>query len=724
MSRVKTLLDCLSLALCDKARKALFGTVRFGDVIQDVAKATLDNTHKELPTAELRQAIAEMVSLPAPQYAEAVKQTVEGLARVQTVPFKAELIDYLSHVPSFARRFLMRPSDPTGKTVPEACNFFKADELLPMLPPHRPKLGIGREPAGLDNWKLKELIGVGETAETWLAEDAAEPGRFAAIKFAIDDESRRAIVERQELFHEAFKLNEEQGVIPLSSVYLETDPPGLESPFIAGYDLASLIWDWKWKFTAPKPEAALKLVRRLCDIVAHAHAKGVIHRDLKPSNVRLHPTDGGKFTLWVSDYGWGQISSARSLLLSRNSTPRGEQQWLSLRGAHSPLYASPQQMKKDPPDPRDDVYALGMIWFQLLHRDPHAPAPVGNEWADEMRPHGVTDSQVRLLTACLATRPEKRPKNTRELAVYLAQVAADKPEKAAGAETDGSKLIPLKGHSAVLKDAFTQAVAASKAAVPVVATAVPGFGGLPRTVTNSAGITFALIPPGRFTMGSDSNEPGHRNHEGPTHPVALRKPFYLSVYPVTQAQFERVTGRNPSGFTRGHGGGPDHPVEQVSWDDAVRFCERLGRLPDEEGNERKYRLPTEAEWEYACRGGTATPFGCGDKLTPKDAHFAAPGGFGKGGGHTAPVGKCPANPFGLFDMHGNVQEWVSDWYDEYYYHDSPSDDPPGPDQGTLRVVRGGCWTAFPNDCRSAARRGHHPNSPSNTVGFRVVLTVE
>ena len=720
MSRVKQLLDCLGLALCDKARKAMFGTVRFGDVIQDVAKATLDNAHKELPTAELRQAIAEMVSLPPVQYSARVKETVDGLARVQAVPFKAELTDYLSHVPSFARRFLMRPGDPTGKTVPEQCNFFKSDELLPMLPPHRPKLGVGREPAGLDNWKLQELLGVGETAETWLAEDATQPGRFAALKFAVDDDTKKAVVAQQQLFHEAFKLNDEPGVIPLSSVYLETDPPGLESAFVGGYDLASLMWDWKWRFNVPKPEAAIKLLRRICDIVAHAHAKGVVHRDLKPSNVRLHPTEGGKFTLWVSDFGWGQISSARSLLLSKNSTPRGEQQWLALRGAHSPLYASPQQMKKEPADPRDDVYALGMIWFQLLQRDPHAAAPVGTEWAEEMRPHGVTDSQSRLLTACLAVRADKRPKNTRELAEYLAQVAVEPKAD------DGSKLMSLKGHSAV-KSAFDQALAASKAAAPKLSTSksTAGYGGLPRGVNNSAGMTFALVPPGRFTMGSPEGESGHREHEGPAHPVAVKKPFYLSVYPVTQAQYERVMGRNPSAFTRGHGGGPDHPVEMVSWEDAVRFCERLGRLPDEEAHGRAYRLPTEAEWEYACRAGTSAAFSCGDKLGPKEAHFAAPGSFGKSGGsgHTAAAGGREPNAFGLFDMHGNVQEWVSDWYDEYYYHDSPPEDPQGPEHGTLKVVRGGCWTAFPSDCRSAARRGHAPDSPTNTIGFRVVMVV-
>jgi formylglycine-generating enzyme required for sulfatase activity len=344
---------------------------------------------------------------------------------------------------------------------------------------------------------------------------------------------------------------------------------------------------------------------------------------------------------------------------------------------------------------------------------------VGTEWAEEFRAAGVTDSQSRLLNACLSTRPEKRPRNTRELAEMLSNVSVG--EKTPTSGTDGSKLIPLKGHSSVLD----QARAATKAAAPVITAAVPGYGGLPRTVTNSVGMGLALIPPGRFQMGSADTEPGHREHEGPPHQVVVKRPFYLGVYPVTQGQFERVMARNPSAFTRGHGGGPDHPVETVAWADAERFCRLLTDLPDERIHGRVYRLPTEAEWEYCCRAGTTTAFCFGDKIDPKDCHFASPAAFGKSGGHgrTEGVGKHRANAFGLYDLHGNVQEWVSDWYDEYYYHDSPPEDPQGPEHGTLKVVRGGCWTAFGNDCRSAARRGHDPKSPTNTIGFRVVMAV-
>ena len=510
-------------------------------------------------------------------------------------------------------------------------------------------------------------------------------------------------------------------------MFLETSPPALEYAYLAGYDLTSLIWDWKWKFDAAKPEAALKLMRRICDIVGKAHAKGIVHRNLKPSNIRLHPTDGGKFTLWVCDFGWSQISSARSLTMHR-ATPRAEQLRLSWRGAYSPIYASPQQSRKDAADPRDDVYALGVIWYQLLKRDPHASAPIGHEWVEEFRSAGVTDAQARLLSACLSTRPDKRPDDAAELGAMLGNVPSG-----ASASNDGSKLISLKRsgeHPIEAAPESPGSTGPAKLGVPAllhVAAASPtlGFGGLPRLLNNSIGMTFALIAPGQFQMGSPEGESGRREHENPQHDVSITKPYYFGVFAVTQGQFEKVTGKNPSAFTRNHYGGPDHPVETLTWDAAAKFCDRLSHIPDEQIHGRFYRLPTEAEWEYACRGGTTSPFAFGDKITPKEVHYAAVGAFGKSGGQarTVDVGTLPENPFGLHDMHGNVQEWVNDWYDEYYYFDSPAEDPPGPAHGTMKVVRGGCFTTFGNDCRSAARRGHAPNSASNTVGFRVVLEI-
>ncbi len=249
-----------------------------------------------------------------------------------------------------------------------------------------------------------------------------------------------------------------------------------------------------------------------------------------------------------------------------------------------------------------------------------------------------------------------------------------------------------------------------------------------KLLTNTVGIKLVLIPAGTFLMGSLEDEPGHRYNEGPQHEVALSTPFYLSVTPVTQEQYEKVMGRNPARFTRDAGGSTEHPVENVSWDDAVTFCRKLSELPGERGDGRSYRLPTEAEWEYACRAGTTTAFSCGSGLAITQANFEGlfPYGDGpKGAGpqKTTRVGTYPANNFGLHDMHGNVWEWCADWYNDGYYRNGPRRDPPGPASGRFRVVRGGSWHNHGATCRAAYRNGLVPHNRDIYTGFRVVVGV-
>ena len=242
------------------------------------------------------------------------------------------------------------------------------------LPPRIPRFRPGDKPPGLDGWTLTELRGIGQCSETWRAEDPAQGEHSpACLKFVTDTETSDRVKAASTLFTKVFELNHVAGILPLRSVYLETDPPCLEAPFVYGYDLSGVLIDWKWRYDTAKPEAALKLIRRLAAIVAEAHNKGVVHRNLKPSDILLRPSEDKKFSLWVSDYGWGQIESVRSLELAKVG-PRGEQARLSNRGAATALYACPQQMKKEPPAPTDDVHALGVIWFQLLKRDPTAAA--------------------------------------------------------------------------------------------------------------------------------------------------------------------------------------------------------------------------------------------------------------------------------------------------------------------------------------------------------------
>ncbi len=254
----------------------------------------------------------------------------------------------------------------------------------------------------------------------------------------------------------------------------------------------------------------------------------------------------------------------------------------------------------------------------------------------------------------------------------------------------------------------------------------------PKLVTNGVGMRFVLIQPATFRMGSPIGEIGRRDNEGPVHDVVFSRPFYIAVHPTTQEQYRLVMGENPSRFQAEFGGGPTHPVECVSYDDSVAFCRRLEQA--EEG--RRYRLPSEAEWEYACRAGSATAFSFGDALSSSQASFDGAHPYARTISEaeraasitrsltvqrTTPVGTYEANHFGLYDMHGNIWEWCADWYDGAYYKECPRQDPPGPTQGLYRVLRGGSWKNQAVTCRSAYRNALTPNQRQPTIGFRVVL---
>nr|WP_271960234.1 SUMF1/EgtB/PvdO family nonheme iron enzyme [Rubripirellula sp.] len=229
---------------------------------------------------------------------------------------------------------------------------------------------------------------------------------------------------------------------------------------------------------------------------------------------------------------------------------------------------------------------------------------------------------------------------------------------------------------------------------------------LPESI-NSIGMEFKLIPAGTFTMGDASGDDDETPHE-----VTLTQPFKMGVHEVTQAQYEQVMKNNPSKFK-----GADHPVEMVSWDEAVEFCRRLSEVPAEKAAGNVYRLPTEAEWEYACRAGTATKFNYGDdKSDLGDYGWYSENSDRK----THPVGSKLPNAWGLYDMHGNVWEWCRDWHGDY-----PSGsvtDPSGATSSSLRVFRGGSWYYIAEICRSAIRCRDGPSLRYDDLGFRVSLS--
>jgi serine/threonine protein kinase/formylglycine-generating enzyme required for sulfatase activity len=335
---------------------------------------------------------------------------------------------------------------------------------------------------------------------------------------------------------------------------------------------------------------------------------------------------------------------------------------------------------------------------------------------------------VLLVTA----RPDKgRPAAPGSLGT---QAPAPKPAAVAGGEIkDGIKRQPEKPPGEPIKP-------------PLPPKPPPAFA---KVVTNSIGMKLVLIPAGTFLMGSPATERERRPDEA-QHEVALTRDYWLGAAEVTQRQFRVVMGYNPSFFSTDGPGRPglaypvvgppaggrnsvkgmstdDFPVENVSYEEAVELCQKLSELLAERRAGRAYRLPTEAEWECACRGGDPRiPFYFGHSFSSTQANFNGNfpyGGAARGAYLVRPceVGSYKANTFGLFDMHGNVWEWCSDWYEADYYGKSPRRDPPGPAAGVSRVIRGGSWLFDGAHCRSACRDSKSPADRNAGVGFRVAL---
>lgn len=224
-------------------------------------------------------------------------------------------------------------------------------------------------------------------------------------------------------------------------------------------------------------------------------------------------------------------------------------------------------------------------------------------------------------------------------------------------------------------------------------------------------LEFALIPAGEFLMGSDDSDPRGENNEKPRHRVRIAKPFYLGKYKIMQDQWDAVMGGNSSAFR-----GPKYPVNAVSWDDCQAFIKKLDdKFPPQRG---KFRLPTEAQWEYACRAGSTTQWSFGDDVS-KLGDYAWYRANAEESIH--PLGQKKANAWGLYDMHGDLWEWCADSYDRRYYASSPAVDPAGPPPNGYRVLRGGSWYLGPEYARSARRSWLGQNVGSFLHGFRLAL---
>jgi formylglycine-generating enzyme required for sulfatase activity/serine/threonine protein kinase len=640
-------------------------------------------------------------------------------------------------------------------------------------------IGRGRELV-LDQYLVLDRLGEGGTGVVFKARHQAMR-RVVALKLI-----RKDLVAEPEVvarFHREIEVLSRLSHPNIVHAY-DAGPIGpthfLAMEFIEGIDLARLI-----QKEGPLPVArAVDYIRQAALGLQHAHERGLVHRDFKPSNLMLtalkRPDAGSPAVdpcVKVLDLGLARFQHKAD---GRGLAPL-TQDGQGMMG--TPDYMAPEQaIALHAADTRADVYSLGCTLFYLLTGQPPFP---GKSLAEKLMKHQQAEppalerlrpeaaALAPLVRRTLAKNPADRFQTPGELAAALA------PGAAVSAVAIQTRALPLHAGPVQPHDIHPNGrvpldvsrlgrrhrppvhlVAGGAALLGLIVLSTIAFlrsgepdrnaNGFPPTrepevgtrwnrpkesdlVVNSLGMRLVHIPAGKFTMGSPRQE-ASRGADEDQHEVKISRAFWMGVYPVTQAEYEKVMGVNPSFFSAA-GEGKDRvkgldtrrfPVDQVSWTDAVEFCRKLSALPDEVKAGRTYRLPTEAEWEYACRGRSPAyqVFHVGNTLTSEDANFDGgnpyPEDARKGVSlqRTTRVGSYKPNAFGLYDLHGNVWQWCQDWLGPYDTFQRI--DPIGPERGGIHVWRGGSWNLGASHCRSASRHGDGPDTRYPLSGFRVV----
>jgi serine/threonine protein kinase len=423
MRWLPVLLRCIGAAICARGVRALAGAVPLGDVLYDVAAESLERFRQERLLNEERACLEEAAQAAIAEVKEEALLVVRDIAAQQPAPLQSRLTAYLAQVPACIRQSLRRPSDPLGLTVPPHLSLQRPEDVLVFLPSRLPRFQPGDQPSGIGDWELVELLGIGGFGEVWKARHRFFDGIAPIVlKFCLDETARDRLLKYEAaVLNQVMRQVRHPGFVPLLDAFLSAEPPCLKYEFVAGGDLSGLLREWQSLPLAQRWRPATDAVRRLAAIVGSAHRLDppIVHRDLKPANVLVQRSTDGDYSLRVTDFGIGSVAALPALRASRlGTTARGDLLATTLRGAHTPLYASPQQIRGEPPDVRDDVHALGVIWYQLLTGDLGSGPPTGL-WTEELADAGLSRDLIRLLGACVDARADKRPADAARLAELL-----------------------------------------------------------------------------------------------------------------------------------------------------------------------------------------------------------------------------------------------------------------------------------------------------------------
>ena len=589
-----------------------------------------------------------------------------------------------------------------------------------------------------NRYQIIKDLGEGSFGDTYLAKDLDLPGQPHCVVKHLQPKhpdpknpnpnllplAKRFFHTEAETLHKLGKLHDQ---IPTLAAYFEEKGEFyLVQDFIAGHDLTKELIPGK----KLSESYTIKLLHEILEILAIVHRQNVIHRDLKPAN--LMRRQDGKIIL----IDFGAVKEISAMVVNAQGQT-------SLTIAIGTPGYMPSEQANGKPRLCSDIHAVGMIGIQALtgqHPFNLAEDPQTGEviWRDQAQVSNnlanILDKMVRdhfsqryqnadeALQAILSLSPPPVISNNTTRRTLLVQfaglagvglvgvvVSQSLPNKWREIFRDNPSPSPLKTvqFETVTVNSTGQITKRSQSQGQV----------FTETIANRITLEMMAIPGGSFVMGSPNTEAGRDNDEGPQRTVNLA-PFFMGKYEVTQEQWQAVMGNNPSHFK-----GAKLPVEQVSWNDAVQFCQKLSQKTG-----KNYRLPSEAEWEYACRAGTITPFYLGETITQNLVNYDGRDPYGAASKglysvETTDVGSFPPNAFGLYDMHGNVLEWCSDRYNSNY-NGAPTDGTSwetGIDDN--RVQRGGSCYHHAVHCRAADRGYLYADHSDGFWGFRVAVAL-
>jgi serine/threonine protein kinase len=458
--------DCFILLKCVAEALLHAPNGLAGDLERDgflaVARSAWAAWSQSRDQAVRRAQLQALVEAPAEVVCAEANEIVAQVAVDQPEAVRQKLALYLTQVAALLRRTLLVP------TETDATGLAEADDLLPLLPAGLSRFRPGDRPLPGVDWELEDLLGAGGFGEVWKARNPHFPGiPPVALKFCLDAQARDRLLRHEAaVLDRVMRHGKHPGFVALLHTYLSAEPPCLEYEYVAGGDLTGLIRDWHRPRGRSRPalaEQAARLILDLAEIVGYAHRLDppIVHRDLKPANILVQRTRDGRTALRITDFGIGGLAVGRVIEQAHRGTGSMQFQATALRGAHTPLYASPQQMRGEPPDPRDDIHSLGVIWYQLLTGDPAAGRPGGTRWPRRLRERGVAAPMIELLGACVEDSADDRPADAAVLAAELAALLGERrpppPEqtpRAGRSKTDSRPVLHLEGAAADLYESF------------------------------------------------------------------------------------------------------------------------------------------------------------------------------------------------------------------------------------------------------------------------------